>query len=469
MANFQRTAEEAELLSRALGAANTAQGGTFAKSFTTGDNVVLPGDTGGAAVRVQDLATDVKNITYGRNDFVMFNLIPRGTALSTAHEYTIQDGYGVSGSSRFVREMEIADVNDVSLERKVVTMKIISDTRQVSILSMQVKNLKDPMQVELDAAMLTIAKSIEYAIFYGDADLASKQGQGAQFDGLKKLIDPNNVIDLRGEILTERDLNAASVRIAEAFGNADSAFMPIGVHAAFVQNQLNRQWITQGSAEAVASGFTVPKFIASQGQISLYPSTIMRTDKILDTKQAISAQAPAAPVVTATVDTDANSKFAAEDAGTLEYAVVLESDNSTASAPASVTAVAEAGKSVNLTINLGIQVIGNPRNVSIYRFDEDSKAYFLLDRVPFYKATNESGSFVIKFTDANQEIPGTSEVFVGELNDNVLELLELATLQRFPLAQVKAAYQFSVLWQGGLALYAPKKWVMLKNVKARIL
>jgi len=37
-----------------------------------------------------------------------------------------------------------------------------------------------------------------------------------------------------------------------------------------------------------------------------------------------------------------------------------------------------------------------------------------------------------------------------------------------PLATVKASVQFTVLWQGTMALFAPAKVAMIKNVKGQV-
>ena len=108
--------------------------GDVNKSFTTGTNFGGVDQTGAAALRRQSLADDVKNLTYGDEDFTIFPIIPRIQANSTVEEYAIQTGYGEAGPSRFVREMAISSINDPALERKVVKMKIISDTKRQSLL-----------------------------------------------------------------------------------------------------------------------------------------------------------------------------------------------------------------------------------------------------------------------------------------------------------------------------------------------
>jgi len=42
---------------------------TFMKSFTTGDDISLPGDDGGSAIRKQQIARDIRNLSYAVQDF----------------------------------------------------------------------------------------------------------------------------------------------------------------------------------------------------------------------------------------------------------------------------------------------------------------------------------------------------------------------------------------------------------------
>ncbi len=436
------------------------------KSFTTGTEIVTEDATGGQAFRRQSLASDVKNLTFGNQDFTIYTIIPRGTAHSVIEEYTIQDGYGDYGSSRMVPEIDIATVNNASIQRKVVRIKNISDVRQVSLLSMQVDNIQEPLDFELNNAIMTVAKTIEYNLFYGDSDLSAMGvGQGQEFDGLSKLIPAENVIDLRGAVLTEQALNKAAVKIAQGgFGTPTDAFLEVGAHANFVNNQLSRQWVTQGAGSDIASGFNVPKFVSARGSIALHGSTIMNKDRTLDLLARQKPQAPAKPAVTAKV-TVGSAKFLDTDmVSPLKYAVVLASKAGKSAAATATATLAHITDVVTLTIDLGIQIIGDPTHVEIFRFDEKSGQYSLVERVPFSKATASKGAYSVTFVDNNQVIAGTSVGFVGELTDRTVRLLELAPMYRLPLAQVSAAITFTVLWSGALALYAPKRWVKLINV-----
>lgn len=466
---FNSIADDISVLSSVFG--GNAKGEAVIKSLTTGNDVAVPGTTGGAALRRQELREDVKNLTFGRADFTIFNMIPRSTTTESTLEYNIQDGYGDTGSRGYVREMDIAAVNDLSLERKLVRMKIVSDTRQVSLQSLQVGNVANPLDLSLEAAIISVSKDIEYGIFYGDADLTGigGAGQGTEFDGLEKLIPEQNVLDLRGDVLTEQQMNQAGVIVGRAFGTPTDAFMDLGVHANFVQNQLSRQWVTQGSAQNVATGFNVPQMVTTRGVINLHSSTIMNSDKLLNPQDGVSVQSPVAPTVTAAIDKGAGNFLASDLKAPAKYAVRLVSEKGSKSVPTYVDAtVDDIADEVTLSIVLGAQLLGSPRHVEVYRLDAATNQYWLISRIPFFKATAAAGVYSITFVDKNEIIPGTSEVFVGELQQRSIELLELYPMYRLPLATVNAAAQFAVMWSGALALYAPKRWVRIINVKSQL-
>lgn len=446
-------------------------GGDISKSFETGYNIAGLDQIGGAALRPQSLAQDVKNLTYGDQDFTIFPLLPRMQANSTVEQYVIQDGYGDAGSSRFVDETGISAINDPGVRQKLVRMKYVSDTRRISLVSMQVRNIADPMTFETENAMKVIAKTIEYGVFYGDSDLSSiGAGEGREFDGLAKLIDKQNVIDLRGEILSETKLNEAATRVAKGYGTPTDAFMPIGVQTEFVNNQLSRQYVLMQAPEGLSSGFNVQGFNSSRGHINLHGSTIMDNDRILDESVGLALNAPVAPTaVVAKVNAGAGQFTDADVAGDLNYRVRVSAAGAVKSATTAVTVKATDKKS---EIALDVTVAGlyqaQPEFIEIFREDAESHTFFLIGRVPFFQAERKADGFHLAFVDKNDVMPGTADVFLGEMNQRTIALYELMPLLRLPLAQFNASVNFTELWYGALAVFAPKRWAHLKNVGYKV-
>ena len=458
---FKNMANDLKLSPLAEELLNNMQGGV-SKSFETGYNHGGEDQTDAAALRRQSLADDVKNLTFGNEDFTIFPIIPRIQAVSSVEEYAVQNGYGESGASRFVRESAISSINDPQLERKVVKMKMISDTKRNSLLSSIVNNLASPEQILQQSAIQVIAKTIEYGIFYGDADLSSVGPmQGIQFDGLKKLAAKENIIDARGEVLTEQHLNRAAVLIGKGFGTASDVFLPLGTLSEFINNQLNRQWITQATG-VDESGFALNKFVSTRGSLALHGSTIMDKDLILDESYAGRAGAPSAPLsVEATEDAGKGAKFADSDiTEPLQYKVRTVGDAGYSVAVAANVQVAKKDSAAKLSIKLPNISQATPEFVEIYRQDVESGMFYLVGRVGAYLA--EAG--VITFSDVNDVIPGTTDVFVMEMTARTTALYELLPMMKLDLAIVDASRTTSYLWYGALGVFAPKRISIIKNV-----
>jgi hypothetical protein len=439
----------------------------LSKAFTTGTGITPDTQQNAAALRREFLDDEVKMLAFDNNDFTIYPMINKQQVNNTVVKYAVFNQHGRTGHSRFVREVGVATINDPNIRQKTVQMKFLSDTKQQSIAAGLVNNIADPMTILTEDAISVIAKSIEWAIFYGDAELSYETDPqaGIEFDGLHKLIDQNtNVIDLNGGSLTEAVLNKAAVVVGKGYGKATDAFMPIGVQADFANNLLDRQRVIQpAAAGGFATGFAITQFLSSRGPINLHGSTIMENDNVLMEDRLPQANAPLPPQsVTATVKTAQGGKFRAEDLGAQSYKVVVFSDEAESVASEAVAAtVANGTDGVELAIALQPMYQAQPQFVAIYRQGTETGHYFLIARVPASKAVGN----VVTFTDKNQIIPETTDVFVGEMSPQVLSLLELLPMMRLPLAQMNATITFTVLWYGALAVYAPKKWVRIKNVK----
>lgn len=435
------------------------------KGFTTGYGITPDTQVDAAALRREFLDDQISMLTWTEGDLSFYRDITKRPSTSTVAKYDVYLAHGKVGHTRFVREIGVAPVSDPSIRQKTVNMKYVSDTKNISIATGLVNNIQDPMQILTDDAIAVVAKTIEWASFYGDASLSesTEQDAGLEFDGLARLIDKNNVIDAKGESLTEVLLNQASVLVGKGYGTATDAYMPIGVQADFVNQQLDKQvQVVRDNGQNVTMGFNVQGFNSARGFIKLHGSTVMELEQILDEYAMTSPNAPQKATVTATVEAG-NGTFRDEDiAQPIEYKVVVVSDDAE-SAPSDVaTATVDAkNKQVKLSIAINNMYQARPQYVAIYRKGLETGLFYQIARVPASKA--QLGT--IEFIDTNAQIPETADVFVGEMTPSVLHLFELLPMMRLPLAQINASVTFAVLWYGALALRAPKKWVRIKNVK----
>lgn len=435
------------------------------KGFTTGYGITPDTQVDAGALRREFLDDQISMLTWSEGDLSFYKDITKRPASSTVAKYDVYLAHGKVGHTRFVREIGVAPISDPNIRQKTVNMKFVSDTKNISIAAGLVNNIQDPLQILTDDAISVVAKTIEWASFYGDSDLSedTEQGSGLEFDGLAKLIDDNNVLDAKGESLTEALLNQASVLVGKGYGTATDAYMPIGVQADFVNQQLDKQvQVVRDNGQNVTMGFNVQGFNSARGFIKLHGSTVMELEQILDPYAVTSPNAPQKATVVGTAEAGAGT-FRDEDiASPLEYQVVVVSDDAE-SAPSDVVTVAvdDKTKQVKLDITINNMYQARPQYVAIYRKGLTTGLFYQIARVPASKA--QMG--VITFVDTNAQIPETADVFVGEMTPQVLHLFELLPMMRLPLAQVNASVTFAVLWYGALALRAPKKWARIKNVK----
>lgn len=436
------------------------------KSFQTGHGITPETQIDAGALRREILDDQISMLTWTNDDLIFYRDIARRPAESTVVKYDVYLRHGNVGHSRFVREVGVAPVSDPNIRQRTVSMKYVSDTKNMSIASGLVNNIQDPAQILTEDAIAVVAKTIEWASFYGDSSLTSEPGgEGLEFDGLAKLIDKDNVIDAHGESLDEKTLNEASVRIGKGFGTATDAYMPIGVHADFVNNILGRQvQLMQDNNGNVNTGYSVQGFYSARGFIRLHGSTVMENELILDEGLQPLPNAPQPAKVEATVEKGKKGKFIKEeDRSGLVYKVVVNSDEAQSAPSEAVEAtVTDATDAVKLTISVNSMYQQQPQFVSVYRQGKVTGQFYLIKRIPL-KDVNEEGK--LEFLDLNETLPETADVFVGEMSPQVIHLFELLPMMKLPLAQINASITFAVLWYGALALRAPKKWARIKNVK----
>jgi len=436
------------------------------KSYQTGYGITPDTQIDAGALRREILDDQITMLTWSNEDLVFYRDIAKRPAQSTVQKYDVYLRHGAVGHSRFVREIGVAPVSDPNIRQKTVTMKYISDTKNMSIASNLVNNIADPAQILTEDAIAVVAKTIEWASFYGDASLTAElDSEGLEFDGLVRLIDKDNVIDARGSQLTEKLLNTAAVHIGKGFGTATDAYMPIGVHADFVNSLLGRQMqLMQDNSGNVNTGYSVNGFYSARGFIRLHGSTVMDEELILDEAYQPLPNAPQPAQVTATVETGKKGQFTEESQRTgLTYKVVVNSDDAQSAPSEAVTAsVSNADDAVKLEVTITSMYQQQPQFISVYRQGVESGLFYLVKRIPV-KEMNESGKIV--FYDRNEELPETADVFVGEMSPAVIHLYELLPMMKLPLAQINASITFAVLWYGALALRAPRKWARIKNVR----
>ena len=423
------------------------------------------------ALRREALDDRVTMLSYTTDEFVFFMKVPKRRATSSIQQYTVFDRHSRGYDALSVGEGQISAPSDPELNRKTLAMKYLSATCNVTLQATLADAIDSPVQIYTDNAIGTIVEGIESQMFYGDSSLSANPVDansvgGKQFDGLAKLIPDENVFNANGNPLSEAMVNMAATAIKKAYGRPTDMFMPIEAKAPFVQSLDYTKFVNINSKRdnTVAAGYNVDAYNSIVGPIELTGSSVMTQNQVLDETQLGDLGQALTPTVTAEVTPNAGGKFRAdyEVGKTLNYKVVAF-DSTNASFAADVSAaVANATDGVALSITA--PSLGKVRTtfVAIYRQGLDDGQYYLIKKLGTGTAVNG----VISFIDVNDKIPGTCDVFIGEMLDRTINLYEWLPIMSLPLAQVSASYTWSVLWFGALCLRIPRHWARIANVQA---
>ena len=410
-------------------------------------------------LRVESLDDQVKTLTFGAEQFVFFNQISKRAARSSVEQYVTYDRHGDIGHSMASAEGAISKITAQSYGRHTINMKYLTTARQVTVQAGMANSITDPLQAATQDAVVSLASEIEWMSFYGDKDLHDANNtEGLEFDGLNKLIPDTNVIDLHGKVLAEADLNDAAIMISKAYGYPTDAFLPMGAKSRLISSLLDRQRVFQSSgAQNLTLGFNAPQFQSIAGMINLNGSNLMENYNILDENDPFVAGIK--PTATAKVESASKAgKF--DDVATLEYRVVAVSQDTHSEAVATEPVVLTAKTD---TVQLEVTVPTNFESpiefIRVYRKSE-AGLFYEISKVSAHEAKNGK----VTIADENSTIPGTVDAYVGQMTPDVIALYEWLPITRFALATMTAAYTWSFLWFGALALFAPRKWVRIKNI-----
>lgn len=441
------------------------------KAFTTGYTVDPSKMSQASALRTEFLAPRLSQLTFGQEQMVFFNMIPKMPSASTVAQYVTFEQHGETGHSSWDDEAQISKVKDPVIHRGQVQMKYASHVRQLSLVSNEVQNIESPLDVLTDDAIVSMAKTIEQAAFYGDSSLsATGEKDGLEPDGLVKYIPEENVIDLKGENISVKVFNDAAIRVIKAYGKPDAAFMPNGV-LAYLDNDvapIQRQFLNgpTGAGNQVNIGLNVQAVTTIGGTIRLVGSNVMENDNILNENALGTAGAPAAPTITAKTTKQDGGKFTDADVkGGATYKAVVFADKSGSlpSDPVTVN-LDDKDNSVDLTITFPATNQDTPQYVAIYRQGANTGFDYLIKRVGLYNATSTNRETTLTFHDINDTMPETTDVFVGDMSPQTIRLYEFLPMFRLPLPSFNKMIQWSVVWSGALAVIAPNRWVRIKNV-----
>jgi hypothetical protein len=445
------------------------------------------------ALQPQSLEGTLAFLTFSDKHLTLWKDIPKGTAFSTLEEYTVQTGYGQSGSS-WVSQMETPEEADPEWKRETANVKFARELWKVSDVAGMVTTIKDSEVAAKQAATMRLLRNLNRTLYTGDSTLIPNQ-----IDGFAKAIENNgssdHVKDLRGAAPTQNDFRELTELVVSNYGTAEGAGLycsPGGITTIdqILENvgQSTAQRFMQGNVDqsgGISIGFgvnsiktsfgnIVPKtdiFIAGEYEGKGVPKKPTPGNPGVLIEGKTTARAPDTPgiVVTTQGATVPNSKWSDTDfrpsAATYSYRVAAGNAYglSAAAQPADAAANVVAAGSNTVTITPAATSAFPATYYEVYSEKAAGDGIYR-----FVGRVADSGSATTDFVDLNENIPGTTRMFlldltsVGEMRTFMLK--RLAALHAKQYARVGEYNWGSVNMYAASLFYAPLRFCMLKNV-----
>jgi hypothetical protein len=467
------------------GEGNAAELAELQKAMEAGDitgmQTVGRTDVPGATLKVEDLESTLKVLTFKESDIKLWKKITKLPAYNTVEEYNQQVEYGTDGHS-FVDEGALPEDDSPIYRRQAELVKFLGTTRSVShpmqLVSTMVGNI---IEQEVKNGTLKILRDADSALWAADSDVIPQEFNGFKKQQINAMgseaawLESDCVVDLHGGELTEKVFEDGALNILQNNGEGNLFMCPPKVISAFKKNLLDQKRIYVGATEEnvnPTAGLQVQKYLSQFGFVDLdFDKFLAETIKFKTlTSPASSTKAPAKPIAggtpSAAVTDSSNTLFAGDQAGAYKYAVsaITRAGESQLTDLSSAAISVTTGQSVDLSFSAGD---ANTIGYKIYRTKKgETVNYYCIARISAAQlAAGVNGAAAGYFRDKNYKIAGTEDAFLVDNSVDVWAFKQLAPLMKMDLAVLSPATRFMILLYGTPILYAPKKMVVFKNIK----
>jgi len=426
--------------------------------------------TGGRAITIENIDTDLKSTVAEQKQLRLWNLFPHSPIYAVLDQYMLLSSQGQLGGHHsygvFTNESSFPTSKNVTLARKVDTTKFLRDMRDLTHVLDVSKTFADAHTILNKAGAMTVLEASEKASVFGNSDVIPNE-----FDGLYKKIQTAKaagydvVIDCRktgaasgseGGQISEGQLDLGANNIMQGLGAATHMLMPNTVKQDLneilpMSRRVNLGGGQQLDVKQLMGGLPMAGFMSDfayngwgDGSVPHF-KFVTQIDKYLPSGESASSKAPtvavgtaptaplAAGIVLANV-ADPATEFSAGDLGDYFYRVSAVNANgeSIANAAAAGAITVLAGNKVRLTITgadatiTGYRIFRSAMNAS-----DDSDCRWIMD----VAATVGVGDTIVY--DLNSVLPGTS---IAILMTNAPEFGAIDYRQLLPFVRIPLAF-----------------------------
>tara|TARA_R110000765_G_scaffold35673_16_gene80120 strand:- start:96 stop:1580 length:1485 start_codon:yes stop_codon:yes gene_type:complete len=446
------------------------------KALTAGSDINNPGGSAGEGfpLRVESLDSTLYNVTYKAQDVKFWKSLYKDAAYNTVEEFNRLHSYG-SGNSIFMSEGSLPSEDDSTYERAYTKVKFMGTVRRCThVMSLLRAAHGDVVARETVNGTMFLLRQIERTLFDGNEDLLPVQFNGIERelvgawgsnvldDGMLSGYEDDNVIDMRGQPLSEDHIADMVERlVAEPnYGQPSDLWLPTGPVKDLSKILYPKERYDLPAPRGGMAGISIKGITTPFGDINLNPDIfIPRSDLAPTTAVGSAAQRPGAPTVGAPAagsygGSDTNY-WGASDAGAYTYQIVACNQYGKAIAVDSAAVTVASGDSVSITVTNG----SDTSYYEIYRTAAGGAA--ATARLIFKVA---AGTVTTSIVDLNRFLPNTSKGYMLTQSSEVLKWKQLAPFTKIPLATIDTSVRWMQVLYGALQVMAPKKNGIFINV-----
>lgn len=445
------------------------------KALTAGADIDNPGSAPGEGfpLRMESLESTLYNVTYDASHIQFWKSLQKDKAYNTVEEYNRLEAYGQGAGNIFMGEGDLPNEDDSEYSRQYTKIKFMGVVRRVSHVMTTLRAAHgDVIARETINGTLDLLKSLEVKLFSGREDLLDLEFDGLEYlltnawgstatdDGYWSGYEDDNVIDLRGQPLTEDIITDLCDILVNSpnYGQPNKLWSPTGPLKDLSKIMYPKERAQMG--EKGIAGVYVEKIRTPFGDVDMVPD-IFIPDSSTPNDSALgkAGSRPSSPTVSSITSPaygGSNTNYwSSTDAGSYYYKIVARNRYGASAAVTTSQVTVSAADQVSIVVQSGSDVAF----FEVYRSDKDGAAS-TCRKIMEVKRTAATQTLV----DLNRFLPNTSKAYLLTQTPQVLKWKQLAPFTKMPLAQIDTSIRWMQILYGALQIMAPRKCGMIINI-----
>lgn len=428
-----------------------------------------PGIGGTGPLQIENLDPVMTEVLITESDFKIFGALPRVPSKNTTYEWNRKRSYGSYRGTAGFKEGGAPKGTPAKYQRQSAQVRFLGErggvTHQYTVAGDSGGTAVDPVAEENRNTAVKLFAKTERASLRGREDILDEEGNEVNYDGLipqMENLNPSNVIDLEGQpmdydVINEQAYNLRTKGKLVSFSNLRGFCTPfVLTDLAALAQPTERSELTSRGKRPVVPGTPFGGLQSQFGFMPLEDSLFMEEVDGDQPLEEADAKSPAAPAsVSGVAAVDVTSKL---EAATYYYFVasVNEVGESLTTASTGV-AVDMTGGAKKVTVT--IQRVAAATHYRIYRGTTNVAA-----DARWIGTVTQTASANPTFVDKNQQRPGTGTAVWFNAVASDICIAQLAPLIKWPFAVVNTTVEFALMLYHTLAVKAPERIIVVKNI-----